>query len=85
MLKSHRYLITLLILFFIMTFFLIKKFSEKNDYFQSVVAEEIDVNQNKIENKQELTIDFIYEDSFIIKDGQTFGKLMKGYDISDII
>ena len=48
MLKSHRYLITLLILFFIMTFFLIKKFSEKNDYVHSVVAEEIDVNQNKI-------------------------------------
>ena len=52
MLKSHRYLIALLILFFIITFFLIKKFSEKNDYVQNVVAEEIDINQNKIEDKK---------------------------------
>ena len=83
MLKSHRYLILLLILFFIITFFLIKKFSEKNDYVQNVVAEEININQNKIEDKQELSVDFIYEDFFIIKDGQTFGNLIKGYNISD--
>ena len=83
MLKSHRYLILLLILFIIITFFLIKKFSEKNDYVQNVIAEEIDINQNKIEDKQELSVDFIYEDFFIIKDGQTFGNLIKGYNISD--
>ena len=83
MLKSNRYLIALLILFFIITFFLIKKFSEKNDYVQNVITEEIDINQNKIEDKQELSVDFIYEDFFIIKDGQTFGKLIKGYNISD--
>ena len=83
MLKSHRYLIPLLILFFIITFFLIKKFSDKNDYVQNVITEKIDINQNKIEDKQELSVDFIYEDFFIIKDGQTFGKLIKGYNISD--
>ena len=83
MLKSHRYLILLLILFFIITFFLIKKFSQKNDYVQNVVTEVIDINQNKIEDKQELSVDFIYEDFFIIKDGQTFGKLIKDYNLSD--
>ena len=83
MLKSHRYLIPLLILFFIITFFLIKKFSDKNDYVQNVITEKIDINQNKIEDKQELSVDFIYEDFFIIKDGQTFGNLIKSYNISD--
>jgi hypothetical protein len=77
MLKSHRYLIPLLILFFIITFFLIKKFSDKNNYVQNVITEKIDINQNKIEDKQELSVDFIYEDFFIIKDGQTFGNLIK--------
>ena len=48
MLKSHRYLITLLILFFIITFFLIKKFSEKNDNVQFVTTEEININQNNL-------------------------------------
>ena len=83
MLKIQRYIIPLSILFFILTYYLVKNFSYKEVYITNVVASENPEDQYKLEDDQELSIEYIYEDLVTIKDGQTFGKLINDYNIPD--
>ena len=83
MLKIQSYIIPLSILFFILTYYLVKNFSDKEVYITNVVANENPEDQYKLEGDQKLSIEYIYEDLVTIKDGQTFGKLINDYDIPD--
>lgn len=83
MLKTRRLIILLLILFFIFTYYLIKNFSNKNVYNLEAVADEINLSQNIPKDEISLSIEYVYEDLVVIKNGQTFGELIKSYDIPD--
>ena len=83
MLKTRRLIILLLILFFIFTFYLIKNFSNKNVYNLEAVADEINLSQNIPKDEISLSIEYVYEDLVVIENGQTFGELIKSYDIPD--
>ena len=83
MLKIQSYIIPLSILFFILTYYLVKNFSDKEVYITNVVANENPEDQYNLEEDQELSIEYIYEDLVTIKDGQTFGKLINDYNIPD--
>ena len=83
MLKTRRLIILLLILFFIFTYYLIKNFSNKNVYNLEAVADEINLSQNIPKDEISLSIEYVYEDLVVIENGQTFGELIKSYDIPD--
>jgi len=83
MLKTRRLIILLLILFFIFTYYLIKNFSNKNVYNLEAVADEINLSQNIPKDEISLSIEYVYEDLVVIENGQTFGELIKIYDIPD--
>ena len=83
MLKTRRLIILLLILFFISTYYLIKNFSNKNVYNLEAVADEINLSQNIPKDEISLSIEYVYEDLVVIENGQTFGELIKSYDIPD--
>ena len=83
MLKTRRLIILLLILFFIFTYYLIKNFSNKNAYNFEAVADEINLSQNIPKDEISLSIEYVYEDLVVIENGQTFGELIKSYDIPD--
>ena len=83
MLKTKRLIILLLILFFIFTYYLIKNFSNKNVYNLEAVADEINLSQNIPKDEISLSIEYVYEDLVVIENGQTFGELIKSYDIPD--
>ena len=83
MLKTRRLIILLLIFFFIFTYYLIKNFSNKNVYNLEAVADEINLSQNIPKDEISLSIEYVYEDLVVIENGQTFGELIKSYDIPD--
>jgi murein DD-endopeptidase MepM/ murein hydrolase activator NlpD len=62
---------------------LIKNFSNKNVYNLEAVADEINLSQNIPKDEISLSIEYVYEDLVVIENGQTFGELIKSYDIPD--
>ena len=83
MLKTRRLIILLFIFFFIFNYYLIKNFSNKNVYNLEAVADEINLSQNIPKDEISLSIEYVYEDLVVIENGQTFGELIKIYDIPD--
>ena len=79
------YLILLLILFFIFTYYLIRNFSDNKIF---TVNTESSSNEIKLDDTKKvlpLVVEFIYEDLVFIKEGQTFGKILNNYEISNSI
>ena len=81
--KINHFIAPILIIFIFITYYLIKNFSNKSLHAAPAVASDlVDSVTEKLIN-DELLIEYIYEDLILIKSGQTFGKIIKKYNISE--
>ena len=79
------YLIPLLILFFIFTYYLIKNFSDNKIYIENTESSSSEIKLDDTKNFSPLVVEVIYEDLLLIKEGQTFGKILNSYEISNSV
>ena len=79
------YLIPLLILFFIFTYYLIRNFSDNKTYIANTENSSSEINLDNKKNVLPFVVEFIYEDLLLIKEGQTFGKILNNYEISNSV
>ena len=79
------YLIPLLILFFIFTYYLIRNFSDNKIYIENTESSSSEIKLDDTKNFSPLIVEVIYEDLLLIKEGQTFGKILNSYEISNSV
>ena len=77
------YLIPLLILFFIFTYYLIRNFSDNKIYIENTESSSSEIKLDDTKNFSPLIVEVIYEDLLLIKEGQTFGQILNNYEISN--
>ena len=79
------YLIPLLILFFIFTYYLIRNFSDNKIYIENSESSSSEIKLDDTKNVSPLIVEVIYEDLLLIKEGQTFGQILNNYEISNSV
>ena len=79
------YLIPLLILFFIFTYYLIRNFSDNKIYIENTESSSSEIKLDDTKNFSPLIVEVIYEDLLLIKEGQTFGQILNNYEISNSV
>ena len=79
------YLIPLLILFFIFTYYLIRNFSDNKIYIENSESSSSEIKLDDTKNVSPLIVEVIYEDLLLIKEGQTFGQILNYYEISNSV
>ena len=79
------YLVPLLILFFIFTYYLIRNFSDNKIYIENSESSSSEIKLDDTKNVSPLIVEVIYEDLLLIKEGQTFGQILNNYEISNSV
>ena len=79
------YLIPLLILFFIFTYYLSRNFSDNKIYIENSESSSSEIKLDDTKNVSPLIVEVIYEDLLLIKEGQTFGQILNNYEISNSV